>query len=311
MDSNRWPVGGARLETIGNIVYGAWLLSVTESSIVIVLQDSCTCSVLGKLLPLQYSTNSMGSVNLVVIVESARSLITKTNDDLQEFHIPSIIAVAAALDFRLLSTPQLTLWTTDVSTNRLGPNGCYYRESSQPWTQVVLYLTASHAQIALGVIISWGRTIYSEFSLLAGRSAPHEFLQLLIYKVATFSEEIIQVTPSGRIMSVPTCSNTTLELTHAFLERTGDYLNVLFATARKLMMFIGLLRRSGYSIGLTTPLWKAHDVGQDLQDKLEVLPNVERAFVHVDYETTHYPCTALHLLPGFRFLLPSTTTGIC
>jgi hypothetical protein len=38
-----------------------------------------------------------------------------------------------------------------------------------------------------------------------------------------------------------------------------------------------------------TPLWKAHDVSQQLQDKIEVLPNVERAFVHVDYETTHAP----------------------
>ena len=39
----------------------------------------------------------MGSVNLVVIVESARSLITHTSNDLKEFHLPSIIAVAAAL----------------------------------------------------------------------------------------------------------------------------------------------------------------------------------------------------------------------
>ena len=38
-----------------------------------------------------------------------------------------------------------------------------------------------------------------------------------------------------------------------------------------------------------TPLWKAHDLSQQLQDKIEVLPNVERAFVHVDYETTHQP----------------------
>lgn len=39
----------------------------------------------------------------------------------------------------------------------------------------------------------------------------------------------------------------------------------------------------------STPLWKAHDVSQQLQDKLEELPNVERAFVHVDHETTHAP----------------------
>lgn len=38
-----------------------------------------------------------------------------------------------------------------------------------------------------------------------------------------------------------------------------------------------------------TPLWKAHDISQQLQDKIEVLPNVERAFVHVDHEYTHVP----------------------
>ena len=26
LDVNKWPVGGARLETIGNIVYGEWAL---------------------------------------------------------------------------------------------------------------------------------------------------------------------------------------------------------------------------------------------------------------------------------------------
>jgi hypothetical protein len=39
----------------------------------------------------------MGSVNLVVIVESARTIITKSDDELQKFHLPSIIAVSAAL----------------------------------------------------------------------------------------------------------------------------------------------------------------------------------------------------------------------
>ena len=43
----------------------------------------------------------------------------------------------------------------------------------------------------------------------------------------------------------------------------------------------------------STPLWKAHDVSQQLQDKLEELPDVERAFVHVDYETTHAPVCLL------------------
>ena len=55
-----------------------------------------------------------------------------------------------------------------------------------------------------------------------------------------------------------------------------------------------------------TPLWKAHDISQQLQDKIEVLPNVDRAFVHVDHETTHVPVSAMivstvsHLRPSQR-----------
>lgn len=50
-----------------------------------------------KLFQLTWLLLRMGSVNLVVIVESARTIITKNNDDLQKFHLPSIIAVSAAL----------------------------------------------------------------------------------------------------------------------------------------------------------------------------------------------------------------------
>lgn len=32
-----------------------------------------------------------------------------------------------------------------------------------------------------------------------------------------------------------------------------------------------------------------HDVAEELQCKLESLPDVERAYVHVDYETSHAP----------------------
>jgi divalent metal cation (Fe/Co/Zn/Cd) transporter len=36
-------------------------------------------------------------------------------------------------------------------------------------------------------------------------------------------------------------------------------------------------------------LRSTHDVAEALQMKLESLPNVERAYVHVDYETDHAP----------------------
>ena len=33
----------------------------------------------------------------------------------------------------------------------------------------------------------------------------------------------------------------------------------------------------------------AHDVAETLQIKLESLPNVERCYVHIDFETSHKP----------------------
>lgn len=36
-------------------------------------------------------------------------------------------------------------------------------------------------------------------------------------------------------------------------------------------------------------LKETHDIAEDLQTKLESLPIVERAYVHVDYETSHAP----------------------
>ena len=46
---------------------------------------------------------------------------------------------------------------------------------------------------SFGVILSEGKTMYKQFEFLAGKAAPQEFIQLLVYKAATFSDEIEQV----------------------------------------------------------------------------------------------------------------------
>ncbi|KIJ07922.1 hypothetical protein PAXINDRAFT_173201 [Paxillus involutus ATCC 200175] len=227
MDLDKWPVGGARLETIGNIVYGSL----------------------------------MSSVNLVVIVESIRSLMAQETD--KSFHLGSILAVAAALGVKSLlflycyslrskSSQVHVLWEdhrNDIFINGFGilmsAGGSRLRWWLDPLGAIL---------IATGVIIAWGRTVYVQFGLLAGKSAPKEFLQLVIYKAMTFSEEIDKIDTVRAYHSGP------------------DY----FVEVDIVM-------------DASTPLWKAHDVSQQLQDKLEELPNVERAFVHVDHETTHAP----------------------
>ena len=41
--------------------------------------------------------------------------------------------------------------------------------------------------------MAWSRTIYAQFELLAGKSAPHDFLQLIIYKAMTFNNGIEKI----------------------------------------------------------------------------------------------------------------------
>lgn len=36
-------------------------------------------------------------------------------------------------------------------------------------------------------------------------------------------------------------------------------------------------------------LREAHNIGETLQNKLEGLPEVERAYVHLDFESSHRP----------------------
>ncbi|KAI0249528.1 CDF-like metal transporter [Lactifluus subvellereus] len=229
MDVNKWPVGGARLETIGNVVYGFL----------------------------------MGSVNLVVIIESARDLVTHGTQTLNRFHLPSVIVVGAALGVKFLlflycrslrskSSQVEVLWEdhrNDLFINTFG------LLMSAGGSKLAWYLDPIGAIIiALVVIAAWTRTIYAQFELLAGKSAPHEFVQLIIYKAMTFCDEIEKVDTVRAYHSGP------------------DY----FVEVDVVM-------------DASTPLWKAHDISQKLQDKIEVLPNVGRAFVHVDHETTHTP----------------------
>lgn len=58
---------------------------------------------------------------------------------------------------------------------------------------VTLSRVDNSSQIATGVIIAWVHTIYEQFGLLAGKSAPNEFIQLVIYKAMTFSADIDKI----------------------------------------------------------------------------------------------------------------------
>ncbi|EJD37871.1 CDF manganese transporter [Auricularia subglabra TFB-10046 SS5] len=230
LDVKEWPVGGSRLETIGNVLFGFL----------------------------------MTAVNLIVVVESTRVAITHDKEsDVNDFHLEALVAVAAALGvkfllfivchfFRKQSSQIEMLWEdhrNDLPMNTFGilmsAGGSKLRWWLDPLGAII---------IATAIILSWTRTLYRQFGLLAGRSAPHDFIQLVIYKALMFHKDF-----------------DAIDTVRAYHSGPNYFVEVDVVMSRD------------------TPLWKAHDVSQQLQDKLEVLPNVGRAFVHVDHETSHHP----------------------
>ncbi|XP_022254936.1 metal tolerance protein 7-like isoform X2 [Limulus polyphemus] len=108
--------------------------------------------------------------------------------------------------------------------------------------------------IGMYIIINWGITGWMQIKLLTGYTAKPEFLKKV----------------------------TWLALNHDSTIRQID-------TVRAFHFGTNLLVEVDIVLAEDTPLKDAHDVGESLQQKLEALPEVERAFVHLDYETQHAP----------------------
>ncbi|KAF2744560.1 hypothetical protein M011DRAFT_429152 [Sporormia fimetaria CBS 119925] len=106
--------------------------------------------------------------------------------------------------------------------------------------------------IGLLILFSWAANAFDHVWLLVGKSAPKEFISKLIYLVLTHDT---------RIRKVETC--------RAYHAGQKYYVEVDIVMDEE------------------APLRITHDVSQTLQRKLEGLADVERAYVHVDYEDEH------------------------
>lgn len=106
--------------------------------------------------------------------------------------------------------------------------------------------------IALLILFSWVSNAFEQVWLLVGKSAPRDFISKLIY---------MSMTHDSQIHKVDTC--------RAYHAGQKYYVEVDVVMDENI------------------PLKVSHDVAQSLQRKLEGLGDVERAFVHVDYEHEH------------------------
>ncbi|KAK4241271.1 hypothetical protein C8A03DRAFT_30616 [Achaetomium macrosporum] len=206
----------------------------------------------------------MTAVSLIIIAFAARELAEhRDGADLKQFHLPSIVSVCAAFGTKL----SLFLYTWSIKDkysqvrilwqdhrNDLLINGLGIL-TSVGGSKLVWWLDPAGA-IVLSVVIStlWLRTAFTEFLLLVGVVASVEIQQLITYVCLTHSPAIRQIDTVRAYHSGP---------------RLIAEVDVVMDPEATLM--------------------ETHDIAEELQIKLEQLPDVERAYVHVDYETTHKP----------------------
>ncbi|KAF1966882.1 hypothetical protein BU23DRAFT_592945 [Bimuria novae-zelandiae CBS 107.79] len=201
----------------------------------------------------------MTTVAIQLIVESGRALGEGASDH-EQLHIIPIAFVSVAIFskgvlcaycFFLRRYPAVHVFfvdhRNDIIVNAFG------LAMSIVGSRVVWYLDPIGAiLIGLLILCSWAANAFEHVWLLVGKSAPNEYISRLIY---------IVVTHDTRIRKVDTC--------RAYHAGQNYYVEVDIVMDEDM------------------PLKVTHDVSQTLQRKLEGLADVERAYVHVDYENEH------------------------
>ncbi|KAI1100176.1 hypothetical protein F4804DRAFT_319744 [Jackrogersella minutella] len=231
VDTSRFPSGNKRLEPAGNITF---------------------CFI-------------MTTVSIILIAFSCQDISQRfgTGEKVNDFHLPSVIAVAVAFLTKLGlffycwgikdKYSQVNILWQD-HRNDLLING-FGVLTSVGGSKLAWWIDPMGA-IIISLIISaaWLHQAFDEFMLLVGRAADIDAQQLITYICVTYSEAILSI--------------DTVRVYHA---------------GHRLIAEIDIV------MDPNDPLRTTHDVSEGLQIELERLKGIERAYVHVDYETTHKP----------------------
>ncbi|GAB4855187.1 Metal tolerance protein 10 [Ancistrocladus abbreviatus] len=204
----------------------------------------------------------MATLGLQVIFESGRNLITTSGpkmDHNQENWMIGIMVGVTGVKFLLMlycrrfENEIVQAYAQDhffdVITNSVGLATAVLAVRFYWWID-----PTGAILIALYTISTWTKTVLENVLSLIGRAAPPEFLAKLTYLIWNHHEEIKQI-----------------DTVRAYALGSHYFVEVDIVLPEDML------------------LSQAHDIGETLQEKLEQLPDVERAFVHIDFEYTHQP----------------------
>ena len=205
----------------------------------------------------------MTAVSFIIIVLSILELKDGNENGKKGLHIPSVIAVGVALitkialfcycwALRNVYSQIRILWEdhrNDIVINSFGLLTSLGGSTLSWWIDPM-------GAIILSCLISflWLSTAYKEFQLLIGVTADTSMLQWITYISMTHSPDIVAIDTVRAYHSGP-----------------------------RIIVEVDIVMQSWETLKNT------HNVAEDLQMKLESLPDVERAYVHIDFETSHAP----------------------
>ncbi|KAI9814257.1 MAG: hypothetical protein M1827_003423 [Pycnora praestabilis] len=263
VDPRRFPSGKARIETAGNIMFCFLMSSVSFILIALSALEISQGFSKRKNCAAANMTCDMSEANCAAVRKVCGSV-----NDTRPFHVPSIVVVSIALctkfglflycwSLRHVYSQVHILWEdhrNDIMINGFG------LLTSVGGSKLKWWIDPAGA-IALSILIAtlWLRTCYSEFQLLIGVTADTQMQQLITY---------ISMTHSPMISAIDTVR--------------------AYHSGPRMIVEVDIVMDPNETLRVT------HDVAEELQTKFESLPDVERAYVHIDFETSHKPVGQLH-----------------
>ncbi|XP_061196456.1 uncharacterized protein LOC133204733 [Saccostrea echinata] len=214
----------------------------------------------------------MSLASIQLIVESAEKIvgIATGKGEWPDVGIITIVIVCSTIVLKIIlflvcrrvKTPSVDAMTkdhrNDVLSNIVAIVFGYIGSKSmydQYKVSELVYLDPIGAiLISLYILVGWWSTGYGQIKLLTGHTAKPDFLKKLTWICVNHHPKLLYVD-----------------------------------TVRAFHFGINFLVEVDIVLPEDMTLKEAHDIGEPLQHKLECLPEVERAFVHLDYEFEHRP----------------------
>ncbi|CAI0411463.1 unnamed protein product [Linum tenue] len=205
----------------------------------------------------------MATLGLQIILESARALMSNEKEfDLTRDQERWVVGIMLSVTLvKLLLMVYCRTFTNeivkayaqdhffDVVTNFIGLFAALLANYIDDWMDPVGAII-----LALYTIRTWSMTVLENVHSLVGKSATPDYLQKLTYLSWNHHKSIRHI-----------------DTVRAYTFGSHYFVEVDIVLPADM------------------PLQEAHDIGESLQEKLELLPEIERAFVHLDYEYSHKP----------------------